>query len=245
MLRSFKVRVSHPHPVPRSTTALGIAAAACVVLFPSASTAQGRVVDEGTFLVSRDGGPAATENFRITAIDNGQLQATGQVTAGTRRATSRFIADSLGTPIEFWLNIFDGPGRLPATEVHALVRGGRLSALTKNRDGDEAMHEYPVTSGRCLILDDQLVHLVYFVGLAKRIGTLEVIDPRGARDGRFNLSAHGLEAVIIGGKTVTGTHYTLSGPMGSRDFWTDASGLLLKLEIPAAKVVATREEPPR
>ena len=222
-----------------------MAAAAFVSLLPARANAQGRVVDEGTFLVSRDGAPPATENFRITAIDNGQIQATGQVSAGTHRATSRFIADSLGTPVEFWLNMYDGPGRVPATEVHALVRGGRLSALSKNRDGDEAMHEYPVTPGRCLILDDQLVHLAYFVGLAKRTGALEVIDPRGARDGRYNLTAHGLEPVVIGGKTVTGTHYTLSGPTGNRDFWTDASGLLLKLEIPAAKVVATREEPPR
>ena len=47
---------------------------------------QGAIVDEGAFRSSRGGGAATeAESFRISRGDNGQLIATGQLNAGTRR----------------------------------------------------------------------------------------------------------------------------------------------------------------
>ena len=55
----------------------------------------------------------------------------------------------------------------------------------------------------------------------------------------------GLEPVDVGGKSMTGTHYSLvSGPV-RYEFWIDAQGRLLRVEIPAQGVVATREDAPR
>ncbi len=219
-----------------------------ILLVCSASlTAQGpgRVIDEGTFTIARAGEPTETENFRITQVDNGQIQATGQLSGGAHRATSKLVTDSLGTPVDFQVAIFDGTSRAPATTVRAGMRSGRLSALTHDRRGNEAMHEYAVSVGRCLVLDDELMHLTYFVGLGKRSGNVEVINPRGAHGGTFTLTARGLEPVVIGGKTVTGTHYSLSNGSTGRDYWIDAGGRLLRVEIAAAKLTATREELPR
>jgi len=221
-------------------------AAACLVgALSGAATAQGRVIDEGTFVITRPGGASATENFRITRIDNGQIQATGQLTSGARRETSRLVTDSLGTPLEYQVVSFDGTSRAPATEIRATARAGRLSALARNRRGEESMHEYPMTPGRCLLVDDELMHLLYFAPLAKREGAVEVINPRGAHGGGFTLAAHGLEPVSVGGKSITGTHYSLSNGSTTRDFWIDGSGMLLRVEIRGENIVATREEPPR
>ncbi|MFI5229637.1 MAG: hypothetical protein ACHQWU_11245, partial [Gemmatimonadales bacterium] len=200
-------------------------AASCLLgSLSAAAGAQGRVIDDGSFSITRAGGASATESFRITRIDNGQLQATGQLTSGTRRETSRVITDSLGTPLEYQVVSYDGTSRAPTTEIRAFARAGRLSALARNRRGEESMHEYPLVPGRCLVLDDELVHLFYFAAIARHEGVLEVINPRGAREGSFTLAAHGLEPVAINGKTVTGTHYSLSNGAVTRDFWVDASG---------------------
>ena len=55
----------------------------------------------------------------------------------------------------------------------------------------------------------------------------------------------GLEPVEVGGKSVTATHYSLVSGGVRRDFWLDASGRLLRVEIPSQQLVATREELPR
>jgi hypothetical protein len=237
------VRVHYPTVMPSSAPststklcAAGAFVAGLVLAAPSAGAqgfAPGQVVDEGTFVVTRPGLPTETEAFRIVHIDNGQLQATGQVTGGPRRATSRIITDSVGTPVEYQLAMFDGSARAATSEVHALARGGRLSALLRNRRGEESMHEYPLAAGRSLMLDDELVHLFYFASLGKRTG------------GSYTLAAHGLEPVAIDGKSVTGTRYSLSNGSATRDFWVDANGMLLRVENPATKLVAMRQELPR
>jgi hypothetical protein len=72
-----------------------------------------------------------------------------------------------------------------------------------------------------------------------------VIDPRGSHVGAATLSAMGLEPVEVGGKSVTGTHYSLVSGGVRRDFWLDASGRLLRVEVPSQQLVAAREELPR
>ncbi|MGH7622088.1 MAG: hypothetical protein ACREMU_07085, partial [Gemmatimonadaceae bacterium] len=227
---------------------VSVCAATCLAgLLSGVVSAQGRVIDEGTFVITRPGGASATENFRITRVDNGQIQATGQLASGPKRETSRLLTDSLGTPLEYQVVSFDGTSRTPATEIRAIARAGRLSALARNRRGEESMHEYPMSPGRCLLVDDELMHLLYFATLAKREGAVEVINPRGggAHGGAFTLAAHGLEPVTVGGKSVTGTHYSLSNGTATRDFWVDAAGMLLRVELRDSHVLATREELPR
>ena len=76
-------------------------------------------------------------------------------------------------------------------------------------------------------------------------GTVQVIDPRASRVTNGTLSALGLEPVDVGGRSATGTHYSLVVGAVRRDFWVDASGRLLRVEIPSAQLVAAREELPR
>jgi len=208
---------------------------------PAVSQAQGRLVDEGTFIVTRPGAASATESFKIVRLDADLIQATGHESFGDEQITSSLKADSLGTPIAYELLM--RIRNTPTLRVQAAFRGGRLSALSSDQHGNESMKEYPVATGHCLILDDGLLHLTYFVALSGRTGRLEVISPRSARRLPSTLSAHGMEPIQVAGHTVTATHYTLANATGTREFWVDESGRLMRVE--AGGATAVREEMPR
>src|SRR3954468_20654683 len=67
-------------------------------------SAQARIIDEGTFIITRTGAPSETESFRIR-VDNGTVMATGQLNAGTKRVNSAMTTDSLGTPMDYRVDV--------------------------------------------------------------------------------------------------------------------------------------------
>jgi hypothetical protein len=221
------------------TLLLGLAVSATPLL----AQGGGRIVDEGSFLIARAGAASETESFRITRMDDGQYRATGQLIAGTHRVTSTLVADSLGTPVTYTVNVRD-KGE-PTVTVSAVSHAGRLSARSQLQHGDESMREYPLTAGRCLILEDELLHQTFFIALGKRTGAVTVVNPRAARDAPFTVAALGMEPVTIAGQQVTATHYALRGGAGAREFWIDANGRVLQVAMPSIGVKATREELPR
>lgn len=228
----------------RRLRSLAVAVAAFVLPAVSArAQGGGSVIDEGTFLITKAGAPAGTESFKIVRFDDGAFVATGRYSSASTLVTSSLRADSTGTPIKYQLNVNDG--RTSVLKVAALSSGNRLSARSTDQRGDESMREYPVPSGRCLILDDDLLHQLYFVALGKRTGAVQVINTRGSHAGSLALSAHGLEPVDVAGRSVTATHYSLGSGAAQREFWVDATGRLLRVEIPALGLKATREELPR
>jgi hypothetical protein len=216
--------------------------ASLLTLVASPLLAQGRIIDEGTFLISRPGVPAQTESFRIR-LDNGLLYATGQLNAGARRINSALTTDTLGTPIDYKLEVRENG--VSMMNVAAIARAGRLSSRSLLPHGDESTREFPVTAGGSLILDDELLHQMYFVALGKRSGSVQVIKPQTSRGGSLTLTGMGLEPVTIAGKQITGTHYAVLNGGVRREFWVDGSGRLLQVEIPSMGLKAVREELPR
>jgi hypothetical protein len=202
-----------------------------------------RVIDEGTFLITRAGGPPETENFKISRGEDGLIVATGHLSAGRERVTSSLTADSLGTPVDYELSVFDN--RVQTMHVRAGARGGRLSSLSSDQHGNESMKEYPITPGRYLILEDELPHQTYFVALARHSGNLEVINGRNGHLTSLALTPRGLEPIKVADQTVTGTHYTLGNGPNRREFWIDSAGRTLRVEIPGQGVVAVRDELPK
>lgn len=204
--------------------------------------AQGQLIDEGAFTVTKPGGQTQTETFKIVRLDADMLQATGQILAGNQRVTSRLRTDASGIPLEYARTVWEG--RAKVSEVTAAASTGRLSVLTKNQRGDESMREYPLAGGRSLILDDDLLHETYFVMLAKsRAGSMQVIDLQSPRPVSYTVTARGLEPIQVGGRTVTATHYSMESGSVRRDFWVDAAGRLLRVEA-SSGVKATREDLP-
>jgi hypothetical protein len=212
-----------------------------LVLGVSSLTAQGRIVDEGTFVISRAGAPQATESFRIR-MDNAMVTATGQLNAGAKRVTSVLTTDPTGTPLDYRLEVRENGA--PTMSISAVGRMGRLTARSTMAHGDESTREYPMTPGACVILEDDLVHQTYFALLAKGRG-LQAINLRSAHGSPVSLRALGPEPLTIGGKQVTATHYSMQTGGGQREFWVDGEGRVLQVEIPSTGLKATREELPR
>lgn len=180
------------------------------------------------------------ESFRITRMENG-LQATAQASAATRKITSRLIADTIGSPTDYGLVVLDGRDTL--FKVRVAATGGRLSATSSNRRGDESMREYP-SAASTIMVDDDLVHLVYFAMSSKRQGTVHLINPRTGATATATVASQGLEPIDVGGKSTTATHFVMSGGSVRRDYWLDSAGRLLRLET-SAGLKAIREELPR
>jgi len=179
---------------------------ALIAFLPLAVQAQGRgrIVDEGTFTVTRPGAPSVVESFRITRNENDLFQATAQLSAGARRITSKLLTDSTGLPTDYGLVVLDG--RDTSFRVRVAGTGGRLSATSSNRRGDESMREYP-SAVATIIVDDDLVHLAFFAAIRGRTGTVHLINPRTGATATATVASPGLEPIDIGGKSTTATHY--------------------------------------
>jgi hypothetical protein len=233
------VRVHYPKMRLRSAASLlaGILlAAASRPAFP-----QGRLIDEGTFVITKAGSPSQTESFRIRS-EGSLIIATGQSVVGSRRTVSSLTADSLGSPMRYDLTVFDNGVRTLRVQVQP--QSGRFSALSSDARGNESMTEYPAAAGRSVILEDDLVHQSYLLVLGKQSGNVQVIEPHGGHRAILTLSALGPEAIEIGGRSVTATHYSLSNSLGRRDVWIDPAGRLLKVET-SQGLKAVRDELPR
>jgi hypothetical protein len=210
-----------------------------------AAATQGAIVDDGAFRISRAGGGGAAtevESFRISRGDNGQLVATSQLNAGARRVVTNLVTDSIGTPITYRLTVMDNKTQTSA--VQAAAQAGRLATRLSNQRGDESDRDYPMGRERTVILDDELVHQLYFSGLSSRSGGIRVISPHVARAATFVIAAHGMEPIEVGGQSVTATHLSLVNGADRRDFWVDADGRVLKAET-SSGLKAVRDELPR
>jgi len=221
---------------------IAVAAMVGAIGAPAVAGAQGRAVDEGTFIVTRRGAPSGTESFKIWRLEGGVLLATASAVSGAHHVTSSLRTDSLGTPAMYTVTVRDR-GTLHDSVV-VVARGGRLQSHAQAH-GDESMREYPVSAGNTLILEDDLVHQLFFVALAKHAGAIQVISPRTSRGSTATLTAVGLEPVEVAGKSLTAAHYSLNGGSGRRDFWIDSAGRLLRVEAPGDGLKAVREEIPR
>ncbi|MEO7086965.1 MAG: DUF6134 family protein [Gemmatimonadaceae bacterium] len=221
---------------------LALPSVAATFIAPTAR-AQGRPIDEGTFVITVAGKQAGLENFRIMRPDSSLITATGHMTEGTQQITTSLTTDAGGTPVRYDIAIRNAGVQSLKVSVNSV--GGRLTATSSNQRGDESMHDYRLSPGHSVILDDGIVHQLYFLPLGKHIGTVETIAPRDSKAGRLPFSSRGLEPVQVAGRSITATHYVLGDGAARRDFWVDANGRVLRMEMPSRQLVAAREEPPK
>lgn len=213
----------------------------CAPVIVSAQTSA--VVDEGTFMVTRNGAPMGRESFRIVRAPGpgGQaFLATGRSASGM---STRLGTDSSGVPISYESDLVRG------AEVIQRLRGqgrpGRFSVLVQTKTG-EAGREYLLSNG-ALLVDDDVFHHFYFVHVAAgKREQLVVISPRAGQQERFQLEERANDTVDIGGRSIRSRHYALTDTRGaSAEVWVDAQGRLLKVSIPRTGLLAFRDDPPR
>jgi hypothetical protein len=221
-------------------------AALALLALPGAALAQpSAVVDEGTFMITRNGVAAGRESFRIVraAGPGGQVfRATGQSALGDSRFTTSLGTDSTGVPVVYESE-FSQRGEV-VQRLEGRGRPGRFSVLVRTKSG-EAAREYLLNNG-ALLIDEEVIHQFYFIPAAAKREQLVVIIPRAGQQTRFRLEERPGETIEIAGRGVASRRFVLTqSPGASRDVWTDENGRLLKVVIPDKGIAAIRDDLPR
>lgn len=226
----------------RTPTRLAVAA---LLAAPLTLGAQSRVIDEGSFVISRNGVPSGREAFRIirTASAAGDLyRASAQIAYGDRRVVPTLVTDSLGIPTSYEVTVRQA--NTPVLRLQARGAPGRLSVLEQTPHG-ESSREY-VVSRDVHLIDDDVYHQYFFLSLPNVAGSTQVVLPQARLQGVATVAQRGSEAVDVGGKQVGATRWSVSVPgRPSCSFWVDPEGRLLRLAIPDRGIVVQREELPR
>jgi len=227
-----------------AVTLVALLASAVTPASVMSAQALNRTLDEGTFLISRAGAPVGRESFRITRSQSptGEAyKATAQVAMGDRRIVPTLTCDSTGAPVAYDVAV---QGGADGVRLQARARPGRFSSLLRTREG-ESTREFVVPRG-VVVLDDDVIHQLYFVTLGRRSGSLTVLAPRAGVQAVANLEDRGTSSVEIGGSLLLATHFVLSADgLPRREFWVDGAGRVLRVAIPDRGILAQRDEPPR
>jgi hypothetical protein len=205
-----------------------------------------RTLDEGTFLISRNGTPIGRESFRIsrsTLAGPEAFRATAQVALGERRIAPTLACDSTGAPISYDVAVQGGGDR--GAQLRARARPGRFTSMLRTSEGESA-REYVVPAG-VIVLDEDIIHQLYFVTLGgRRSGSITLLAPRTGVQAVASLQDLGSSGVEVAGKLIPATHFALSSSgFPRREFWIDSAGRILKAAIPERGILAQRDEPPR
>ena len=220
-----------------------LALAACL-----AATASAQVIslDEGSFTLTRSGERLGREDFSIrsSASTGGPpFVAHAVVSIGTRRIEPRLNADSSGSVFNYDTEIRDN-GRVSVTYGGTSARD-HYQARTRRPDG-ESLREFRLPPGT-VAADDDVVHQLWFIARRGPGAVVPVLAPLRNAVETVRVELVGTESLTIDSRDFRARHLRLrtEGSGATRDVWVDASGRLLKVEIPAARLVAVRDEPPR
>lgn len=225
---------------------LAIAAAALVLLAPAPAAAQ-EFLDQGVFLISRDGAEIGREEFAIRAT-SGRQGRPGVLAVATdhyrdREARAALELTNDHVPISYEVDVTVA-GHLTERLSGQLARG-RFAVRLVTAAGEQ-VREFPVPAGTVVLDDDGFDQFYFFPRpVADSAQNVSVLRPRERRVVAGVVRVVGADTVVVGTRAVPATHYSLALPGGeSREFWFSASGSLLKVASPARAIVAIRSSLP-
>ena len=220
---------------------IGLCILVCALLATDPLVAQGRTFDQGTLRVTIDGTDVAREEFSIlqgSSFDGG---------SGFRLLATAFYPPRR-TRVTIPSSVDLGPDSLPRLAQFGPITGRdvvtraqfgprRLTLRTRRSTG-ETFREYPGVL-RNWVVDDSLLSL-YALPPGTAPGTVRLVSPRQGSRVDFVLTDRGLEETAVGTRTRSLRHLVLSAAADVRHLWYDG-GRLMKVEIPARRLVAERE----
>ncbi len=219
---------------------------AALALVSGSAGGQATVVDEGSFTISRAGDRIGREDFSIRHVPTTEgayeTLTRGVVVTGTRRVTVDLSTDSVGLPVRFQSKSVDG--REAGDSYRAEVTGRRFSSRTTRGSGESA-RELMLPAG-ALIVEDGVVHPLQFV-VSRGSGSVAAIVPARGVVVTLTVEAAGTDHVSIALQSIEARKFVVrEGAEGTvREVWVDAAGRLLKVAIPAQRLVAVRDDAPR
>jgi hypothetical protein len=211
-----------------------------LVAAASAAAQASAVIDEGSFTVTRGGSPFGTESFKIIRrLGTEGIEYVAQCTRTMEGKVVRttLATDSTGNPTSY-MRATTGSGQGQITARRATNR------LTVNEDGPPASsRDYAFASGS-LILDEDVMHQLYFVTW-REPRSIRFVAPGAKMTGQGALTEVGHETVTVGNVAIPATHYVFVTGDDKREIWIDSSRRLLKVAQSAGQIVGTRDLPPR
>jgi hypothetical protein len=203
-------------------------------------------LDEGTFVVREDTIEVARESFRL---NHGRLARGG--IGWTLATTIRYdrtrpvvvlapILDVTTDTLPATLQYDVADPRQPVRILGELGRG-RFTVRFVARATERA-REFPA-GGRPVVLDDSVFALYLFAAwrAGPEPGELTAIVPRGLRREAVAVQDQGLAPTTLNRGPVTLRHITVTGgPNLVVHLWLDATGRLMKVEIPSRRLSAER-----
>lgn len=220
-------------------------AAALTIAAQTVAAQSARIIDQGSFTITVNAQRTGREEFRIegTPTGTGALEYVARATVvfGDRRLIPALRSDSMGAPSDYQI---ETRGNTTGSERWSgKITRGRVSARINNARGESAK-EYIVTDG-AIILDDDVFHQYYFAARRPPETNVAVVVPRRNTQLVMRLTAAGNERLTIGTKEIDARHLVLTEASGAtRDIWIDGEGRVLKVAIPARKLIALRDDPP-
>jgi len=234
------------------TRALAAAATllAVVALAPPARAQD--LLDQGIFLITRDGAEIGREEFAIQATPGSQGRP-GVRAVATDRYREREVRAALEltgdhAPLAYQVDVTVA-GRL--SERLSLQAGRGRFALRIVTSSGEVAREFPAPPG-AVVLDDDGFDQFYFVPRPSGDGAVAVnlVRPREKRVVPGEVRADGADTVVVGGRPTPALKFVLTiaggaGGAGTREFWFTPSGSLLRIAVPSTAVTATRASLPQ
>ena len=213
---------------------------ALLVLAASASAQTSGVIDEGSFTFTRGGTAYGTESFKIVrrlGAEGIEYLAQCTRTMDGKIVKTALATDSGGSPTQY-TRTTTGAVSVQLTARRALNR------LMVNEDGPQASSRDYVFAPGTVILDDDVIHQLYFVTW-RDPRSLGFVAPGGRVTGQAVLTEVDREDVVIGGIAIPAIRFSLGKGDDRREIWIDFSKRLLKVAHPSLQIVGTRDLPPR
>lgn len=208
-----------------------LAAMVAMPTIPAPLSAQTVVVDQGTYLLSRNGDPVGTETFtirRTRAEGGGSYVATGEVSLDLdgeqRRMSVALEATAEGTVVSAYQLKEGGPRQ---TEIYLTRSDSRFQARIVTPAGEQ-VREYRAAPGT-VVLERYVTHQYYFT-VTKISGASTVLPALVPRSGeRFDLrlSDTGTERIQVAGQAVQARRIHIQNGGIERDVWVDEEGRVL------------------
>jgi hypothetical protein len=222
---------------------LGITALFAVALAsPHPGSAQGVVVDEGSFAVTIRGRSAGTEEFTIRRAGLGRdaaIFANGTVTL-TRDGRRQVISPLLrATPPDGVVSQYQvGVVGVDALDLRLRLAQRHYVAVIQSAAGEEQREfsAHPETR----VLEVDVAHHYYFLRDVREGSTTPVLEPRLRGHAQLVAGAASDDELRLGETPVSTRRVQFSSGEDRRVVWFDRVGRVLRVEIPGRGYVAER-----
>lgn len=227
-----------------------MAVALGAVAAPGAASAQGVVVDEGTFAVSLDGRRVGTEEFTIrrAGIDAEDVvfaTATVDLTRAGEEQQIRILLRAVpadGVP--------KCEGNQPCYQVDVVGSGamslrlglaGRRYVARIVHSAGEEIREFPAAPGT-RIVESHVAHLYYFLRDVQPGVSTPVLSPRDRSRTSLVAGRSTEEQIQLGPNVVQARRVEFSAGADRRVVWFDRLGRVLRVSVPSRSYLAERTD---